>query len=377
MTTGASIPREALEQIRAPIAAAGGIEIDPPAFQPLALILEMSGEAMRERLIVVQGAGETEMALRPDFTIPAARLHLQSGRPAGRYAYEGKAYRATAGAGGEPEEHLQIGFEVFADRDAPEADAEIAALAWRAASAGGRRDLSIVFGDVALFAGFVETLGVPPQLTARLVRAIFNPAHLRRILGARNESAPGAGADRLAALLASLPEADAVAILEDVWALAGVEPVGGRSAAEIVHRLAVRAAEGPSPRLSEDQAGLIRGYLAVDDEPHAALETIARLAGTVGAGLDRALQAWERRLSALAAEGLPLSAMRLVTGFAREFGYYDGLFFEVRSAALGDGRPVATGGRYDGIFARLGAPLACGAVGCMVRPARAWSGADP
>ena len=64
--------------------------------------------------------------------------------------------------------------------------------------------------------------------------------------------------------------------------------------------------------------------------------------------------------------------MRLSTAFGRDFGYYDGMLFEVRSAALGEHRSVAAGGRYDSLVARLGSDLACSAVGCMVRPGRAW-----
>jgi ATP phosphoribosyltransferase regulatory subunit len=64
--------------------------------------------------------------------------------------------------------------------------------------------------------------------------------------------------------------------------------------------------------------------------------------------------------------------MRFAAGFHRPFGYYDGALFEVRSAALGEDQPVAAGGRYDNLPARLGRPLTTGAVGCMVRPARAW-----
>ena len=67
--------------------------------------------------------------------------------------------------------------------------------------------------------------------------------------------------------------------------------------------------------------------------------------------------------------------MRFSAAFGRAFGYYDGVLFEVRSEALGDDQPVAAGGRYDGLAARLGHALATGAVGCMVRPGRAWAGA--
>jgi len=102
------------------------------------------------------------------------------------------------------------------------------------------------------------------------------------------------------------------------------------------------------------------------------MEAVARLAGPGGARLETALKGWARRLTALKSEGAPLAAMRFSTAFGRDFGYYDGALFEVRSAALGDHRPVAAGGRYDSLFSRLGASLACGAVGCMVRPGRAW-----
>jgi ATP phosphoribosyltransferase regulatory subunit len=45
----------------------------------------------------------------------------------------------------------------------------------------------------------------------------------------------------------------------------------------------------------------------------------------------------------------------------------------VRSEALGADRPVAAGGRYDGLLARLGGDPGR-AIGCMVRPWRAFAG---
>jgi ATP phosphoribosyltransferase regulatory subunit len=66
--------------------------------------------------------------------------------------------------------------------------------------------------------------------------------------------------------------------------------------------------------------------------------------------------------------------MVLTAAFGRAFGYYDGFLFEVRGEALGEDRPVAAGGRYDGLPARLGGDVKTGAVGCMVRPARAYAG---
>jgi ATP phosphoribosyltransferase regulatory subunit len=370
------IPAQVLAAVRAPFAALGADAIDPPVAQPLGLILDLSGEAMRERLVLVQADGGAEAALRPDFTIPAARLHIDSGRAGGRYFYEGKAFRAAPRGREAYEEFLQIGIEAFETVSAPEADAEIAGLAWRAAAAGGREDLTLELGDVGLFAAFVDTLKLADPLAARIKRAFASPRRLWAMLeraetsGELSQDAPAG--DRLSRLLAGLPEAEAALVLQDLWALAGIEPAGGRSAAEIVHRLAERAAVVRAPDLTGEQARLIARFLAISDAPAAALAAVARLAGPGGAKLDAALKGWGRRLTALEDEGAPAAAMRLSTAFGRDFGYYDGMLFEVRSAALGAHRPVAAGGRYDSLFARLGASLACGAVGCMVRPGRAW-----
>ena len=81
----------------------------------------------------------------------------------------------------------------------------------------------------------------------------------------------------------------------------------------------------------------------------------------------------------MVAQGVPEDRLLLAAAFGRAFGYYDGYLFEVRSAALGEDAPVAAGGRYDGLLARLnpqalGAASTTGAVGCMVRPARAYAG---
>ena len=175
----------------------------------------------------------------------------------------------------------------------------------------------------------------------------------------------------MAALLSGLSEGEAAAALEDIWALAGIAPVGGRSAHEIVHRLAERRALAEAPRLTQTQHDLITRYLAISDAPTAALAAVASLAG---GRLTQALEDWRRRLAALVTNGVPAERMVLSTAFGRGFSYYDGVFFEVRSAAVSDDAPVAAGGRYDGLPGRLGAVSAAGAVGCMVRPSRAWAG---
>jgi ATP phosphoribosyltransferase regulatory subunit len=208
----------------------------------------------------------------------------------------------------------------------------------------------------------------------RLRRAVASLGRLRRELtNAMGEGdAPAPARRRLTDLLSGLSEEAAAGVLEEVWALAGVEPVGGRSAADIAHRLLARAALDASPRLAAHQAERILKFLAIDDRPLAALEAVKALGGDGGPALAGALAAWEDRLAALELAGVPADRIRLSTALGRTFSYYDGMVFEIRSAALPDDQAVAAGGRYDSLAARLGTPLATGAVGCMVRPGRAW-----
>ena len=372
-----TVPPKALAAIRAPFAALGAMTIDAPVIQPLNQLLDLAGEAMRARLFIVQGEGGAEACLRPDFTIPVARAHGASGAASGRYVYEGKAFRVAPKGTDRAEEFLQIGIEAFETRDVVGADVEVAAVAWQASLAGGRTDLSMRLGDVALFSAFIGAMALPEALAARLDRAFTRPRVLRAELARAQagEQAPRAG-DRLAGLLAGLPEAEASAVLEEFWGLAGIQPVGGRSAAEIVHRLSQRAEAASAPRLSAAQADLIHRFLAIDDQPQRALDQVAALAREGGASVDGPLKAWQARLDGLMAAGIAPERMSLSTAFGRAFGYYDGVLFEVTSAALGAEHPVAGGGRYDALLARLGARVdpSVGAVGCMVRPWRAFDG---
>jgi ATP phosphoribosyltransferase regulatory subunit len=364
------VPADALEAIRAPFLAAGATPLDPPVLQPLGLLLDLAGEAMRARLFVVSAEGAEDACLRPDFTLPIARQHLASGAASGRYLYEGKAFRVAPPGSERAEEFLQVGIEAYEARDPAEADAEIAALAWASTSAGGRTDLTLTFGDVALFAAFVDSLDLAAPLAARLKRAFARP----RLMKAELTGGPAVTdkpAGRLADLLTGLPETEATEVLQELWALAGVEPVGGRGPAEIVHRLAERAEGARAGRLEPAQADAVRAYLAISDRPQAALAAVERLAGPKASALTAALDGWRRRLAKLSALGVPSEATTLATAFGRDFGYYDGVLFEVRSAALGPERAVAAGGRYDGLPARLGGESKGGAVGCMVRPGRA------
>lgn len=376
MSAEPAVPPEALAEIRAPFVALGAEAVDAPILQPLGLLLELAGEAMRARLFVVQSEGGQETCLRPDFTVPVVRQHLESGRSSGRYFYEGKAFRASPEPG-RAEEFRQVGLERFDEASASvvEADAEITALAWRSAMAGGRQDLSLWLGDVALFGAFVDAQDLAEPLAARLKRVAARPRLLAAELARADGETQDAEGGRLAGLLSGLSENEAATVLEDIWSLAGIDPVGGRGPAEIAQRLIRRAEAARAPALTAEQADSIRRFLAIEDEPTAAFAAIAGAAGPRASVLEGALAQWRERLRLLEQAGVPVAQARFATALGHAFDYYDGLTFEVRSAALGADQAVAVGGRYDGLPARLGGAAEARAVGCMVRPWRAWAGA--
>jgi ATP phosphoribosyltransferase regulatory subunit len=371
------VPAKALDAIRAALAAAGATPVDAPILQPLNLLLDLAGEAMRARLFVVQAEGEAEACLRPDFTVAVARQHIDAGAASGRYAYEGPAFR-SAPEGERPEEFVQLGVELFAAAGSAtvEADVEIAGLAWRAAVAGGRDDLTLWLGDVGLFAAFIGSLSLPAALAARLKRVASRPRLLNAELARAGQApapASAAGGGQLAAMLSGLSENEAAAMLEEVWALAGVEPVGGRGPGEIAARLVRRAEAASAPSLTPAQAEAIRAFMAICEGPAEGLAQVGALAGK-SRGLEAAISEWRARLAGLSE--IPAARMRFAPALGHAFDYYDGLTFEVRSAALGEDRPVASGGRYDGLLARLGGAADARAVGCVVRPWRAFAGGE-
>jgi ATP phosphoribosyltransferase regulatory subunit len=372
MNTEPPVPAGVLAAIRAPFAGIDGTRVDPAVIQPLNLLLDLAGEAMRARLFVVQDEGGREACLRPDFTVAIVRDHVRAGGGEGLYLYEGKAFRVAAPGApeGHPEEFVQVGLEAFTEADAPYDMSEIPLLAWWSARAGGRDDLSLHIGDVGLFRAFLSDIGVEPALAARLQRLLTQSGELDAEL-ARAQAPVKRPAHPLAATLSNLPRDEAVGRLEAFWAENDLPRVGGRDAAEIVERLHRRAEAACAAPLGADQAGLIARYLEIAGPLEDAVGQVRALAG--GPALLAKLADWEALPASLATGGVPLDRAYFSSRIASPFSYYDDFLFDITSDALGPLRPVASGGRYDALLAQVGGG-GLRAVGCMVRPARAWIG---
>jgi ATP phosphoribosyltransferase regulatory subunit len=346
--------------------AAGFVRIEPPILHPAAIFLDMSGEEIRGRLFLTNGASGEELCLRPEYTIPVCRTYLASAE-AGRvaeYSYLGPVFRAQAGPeadrGGE---RIQTGLESFGRKDAEAADAEIFALAMEAAAEAGG-PLAARLGDVHLYDSMLASLALPDVWRRRLRRGVAHGRSLLAILDAPGQSTlaqPG-----VLAAMESADHAGAKALVEDLLAIAGIDAVGGRTAGEIADRFLEQAALRSGEAIEAEKRKALEAFLAISGDPDEVAAKLRKLADDARLEIGKALDAFERRNGFIAARGVAIEHTLFNSSFVRDFDYYTGFVFEARDPARPDARPALGGGRYDGLAKRLGASADIPAVGAAI-----------
>jgi len=347
---------------------AGYVRVAPAMLQPAEPFLDLSGEDIRRRMYLTTAPDGDEFCLRPDLTIPVSRDYLASraaGKPAG-FCYLGPIFRHRADG---PAEFLQAGIESFGRSDKAAADAEMLSLGLEATAHYGIASPDIQIGDVALFAGLVAGLDLPPAWKRRLIKDFNRKSNLaqdldRLVLGGNNARPEYQGV--LAALAGSDPKG-AHALITDLLSIAGINAIGGRSVGEIAGRFLEQSALGASARLPRDVRDLIERFLAIQDNPDGAAATLRALAkdANMMPALAPALDQFERRTGFLEARGIDVKLVRFSTAFGRGFDYYTGLVFELTDPER-TGDPLVAGGRYDDLLTRLGASDPIPAVGFAV-----------
>jgi len=354
-------------------AEAGYTPVEPQHLFPAETLLDLYGEDVRTRVFVFPDTGwGGELCLRPDFTVPVALAHGQGGwaRPAS-YAYQGPVFRRQDPLTTRPIEYLQAGVESFGGVDAGTDDARIYALIHRGLDTVGVGPRAVRTGDLGIVFALLDALGLPEFRRRRLRRHIWRPAKFHALLEEFMAGPPAASATRMRLLAAVSEGNEAVAAV----ALAAGEQVGAREMAEVIsraHRLAEEAAAPPMPIA---QAELIENALAVSGPAGACLAALRRLTAAADVDISDALDRFEARLDALNRIGIDAEELPFDTAFGRSLEYYDGFVFEILAEDRPDLPPLAGGGRYDAMTARLGAGRTVPAVGAMIRPEAALSAA--
>ena len=345
--------------------AAGHTRIDPPILQPADTFLDLVGEDIRRRLFLTNGADGPELCLRPDFTIPVCRQHLES-EPANRrddYCYAGPVFRQRPGGIGEIP---QVGAESLGRSDREQADAAMLALATGVLADLGISDPVIRIGDETLFTAVLAGLNLPVVWQRRLRGLFGETARLDAAIarmggeGVQDDSATRLGF--LAALDGANHEA-AQQVVTDLLSIAGITAVAGRSASEIAERFLEQAALANGSGANAGAAATLRDYLAIKGQPDVALGELKAFASRHGLDLSGPLAAFEARLAAINAHGLAAPRMQFAADFGRRLDYYTGFVFEMTAAGHDLPGQIVGGGRYDKLLRLLGAPHEVPAVG--------------
>lgn len=324
---------------------AGAVEVSPDVLLPADTLLDLYGEDIRARAYVTDDPIRGEVVLRPDFTVPIVRLHMQGGADPARYAYLGEVFRKQDHGDTRPEnprdnEYMQAGFEVFA-RDRAAADAEVFVLFHQLLAP---LRLRAVMGDMGLLRDAVAALPVSALRRDALLHHIWRPARFDRLLQTMTEAA------------APLPTTDCT---DAPW-------IGARTGAEMAGRLARLAADAAEAPLTGEAADGLRQLLAIDAPVPQALDHMRALGLP---GTKPAIARIDARMAHVAAAGVDPAALQFDASHGRStMEYYDGMTFTFTARDHPDWPPVASGGRYDLLAAQLGQGAAIPAVGGIVRP---------
>ncbi len=241
----------------------GYAEVATPTLEYLDTLERGAGPGIGDRLLKLVDSGGEVLTLRPEMTVPLARLAATRLLPAEggplRLAYVATVFRGQEQGSGRLREFTQAGVELIGEAGAL-ADVEVIALAGEALFAAGIERPAISVGHAGFLRGILSTLPEPAAEAARdlLYRKAF--ADLESLLAA------GPALDALR-LLPSLSGPDA---LDRAGPLATTSE--GRAALEALEEVLEGVAAHRQPMRVEVNLGLIRDfeyYSGVVFEAHA------------------------------------------------------------------------------------------------------------
>ncbi len=348
--------------------------VAPSILQPADLFLDVVGERLRARTYVFTDQDGETLCLRPDITVPTARIYLQrhpQADVAARYCYNGSVFRYQPGGGSaaHPREFRQAGIELYAQTDDSKADAEVMLRTLEAVTAAGLRQPRLKIGDLGLFAGLLNAIDIPERWRKRLQAQFWRPEafrnELKRLTTMPGSAVEGLPAELIAKLDPETPES-AEGIVQAYLDARGIEAVGARTVGEIAERLLSIAQDARCDPLPKSIADLIESYLTIEAPVRAAAARIKDLFQRNDIDVSDPLDTFERRLSLLFKGDAAMAQATFDAEFGRHFEYYTGFVFEICSDEFGPTSPLAGGGRYDEMLRAIGAPEAISAVGAAI-----------
>lgn len=366
---------------------AGFEHIDPAIMQPADVYLQQIGEAIRGRTYVFTDINGDELCLRPDLTVPAARVYIERAEENAaekvRYYYSGPTFRypyqeeadaeseeqTVAPAHGNTREFRQAGIEIFGKEEKEKAEVEVLKLTLDALNEVGTTDYNIRMGDLGLFFALLDAIEMPDRWRKRLAENFWRHDDFQNILAKLSEPQSSDYDDEFRSLLKTITSAtkkDAEKLVGEYLAKQGIPLIGARSLEEITGQLISKAADLTSEPLEQEKLDIIKRYLEISAPPKAVGARLQDLAETAGLDLSKALDRYQKRIELLSEAGIDLSNAEFTAEFGRKFEYYTGFVFQVEKHNMGPEGHIAGGGRYDHLLQSLGLPKKVPAIGAAI-----------
>ena len=349
--TLAAILKEA-DRLRDLFAARDALVVQTDVLQPADTLLDLYGEDIRGRSYLTSDPIRGEMVLRPDFTVPVVQMHMDSHAEPARYTYAGKVFRKQDSDPDRANEFVQVGYEVFDGANPALADAEVFAAI---RDALGDLPLRAATGDIGILMAAVAGLRTSQARKDALARHIWRPRRFRTLL------------DRFGGRSPVPPTRAALLSASDPFAQAGPE-IGTRARAEVEARIATLRADAATPPISGEELALLDTLMGLRETSDHVLSQLRDIAVDMPA-IGPAVMRLNARLDALEDYGVDVGSLPFEGSYGRtSLEYYDGFVFGFTAAEDPNMPPVATGGRYDALTARLGDGAGVPAVGGVIRP---------
>ncbi|MEM7213862.1 MAG: ATP phosphoribosyltransferase regulatory subunit, partial [Pseudomonadota bacterium] len=254
----------------------------------------------------------------------------------------------------------QAGIERFGDANLASADARVFMCLRDGLQALGIADPAATIGDLSIVLAVLDAIEMPSHRRMALKRHLWRPSRFQDLIRRACEQGESSAQRREA--LATTGSAR-----EDLVLRAG-EAVGVRTLADVSARLDDLAVRKAEPPMATRDAELLTDIFKVKGPAVSAVNRLRDLTERAAVDVGAALTQFEQRLSFLLEQGCPPESLHFDAGFGRNLEYYDGFVFEMRSAEDGVHPPLAGGGRYNAMTARMRAPSPIPAIGGIVRP---------
>lgn len=353
---------------------AGFEQIAPAIMQPADVYLQQIGEVIRGRTYIFTDNDGEELCLRPDLTVPAARVYIERQSEFGekaRICYTGSAFRYPhdGPVHGNAREFRQAGIEIFGKEDAEKAEAEILSMTTKALDQVGTTDYIIRLGDLGLFYALLNAIDMPRRWRQRLGENFWRHDEFQTILRRLGEPHNQEYQQEMATLLRKITDEnqkDAEQHVGEYLAAHNIPLIGARSLSEITSQLIAKAADLIAEPLDPEKIALIDRYLEISAPPKAVGARLADLASNDGLDISQALDRYKKRIDWMGKYEIDLSRAEFTADFGRQMEYYTGFVFQIEKNNMGIEGHIAGGGRYNNLLKNLGLPRKVPAIGAAI-----------